>query len=291
MKTLCWIVTREQEGSKLGGVLRSQYGLSRRQLIRLKQHPGSVTINGLPVILGTFLRPGDSVRIIMEEHLEPIPPEPIPLEIIYEDQDLLAVIKPAGLVSHPTKGYAEGTLANALSYYWQQRGEERPARLVTRLDRETSGLVLVAKTAWCHYRLSKTEIHKEYVALTRGVPNPKNGRIDLPIGRNPDNPSRRGVNSQGKPALTYYRTISAARDLALVRLEPVTGRTHQLRIHMAHIGCPLVDDFMYGVEEGLVGRTALHASRLKFRHPQTGEALKLVIPLPADMQRVIETQL
>lgn len=287
MKIFTWIASRDQKGRKLGQILRTQYGLSRRQLIRLKKQPGSVTVNGQPVFLGTSLLPGDSVWIEMEEHLEPVPPEPIPLEIIYEDQDLLVVNKPAGLVSHPTKGYPGGTLANALTYYWQQKDEEHPARLVTRLDRETSGLVLVAKTAWCHHRLSETEIHKEYTALTRGIPNPTEGEINLPIGRLAANPSKRGINPQGRPALTRYKTTAVGDNLALVHLEPVTGRTHQLRIHMAHIGCPLLDDFMYGTEEGLVGRTALHASRLEICHPQTGAIMHFDAPLPKDFPKII----
>lgn len=180
MKIFSWIVTREQRGRKLDDVLRSKYGLSRRQLIRLKKQPGSVLVNGQPVYLGTSLKSGDSVRIVMEEHLEPAPPQPIPLDILFEDDDILILNKPAGLVSHPTKGYAEGTMANALSYYWQQRGEVHPARIVTRLDRETSGLVLVAKTAWGHHRLSQTEIQKEYIALTRGIPDPREGKSIYP---------------------------------------------------------------------------------------------------------------
>lgn len=243
-------------------------------------------VNDQPVYLGTSLMPGDSVRIVMDENLEPVPPEPIPLAIVHEDADLLVLNKPAGLVSHPTKGYTGGTLANALSYHWRQRGEERPARIVTRLDRETSGLVLVAKSAWCHHRLSNSHIHKEYIALTRGIPHPPEGEIALPIGRNQDNPSRRGVDLQGKPALTRYRTLVTGNNLALVQLIPVTGRTHQLRIHMAHIGCPLVDDFMYGTQEGLVGRTALHAAQLCFNHPQSGEILQFRAPLPEDMQLI-----
>jgi 23S rRNA pseudouridine1911/1915/1917 synthase len=289
MKTFSWIAAGEQRGSKLRDVLRFQYGLSRRQLIRLKKQPGSVLVNGQPAYLDTCLNPGDSVRIVLEEHLEPIPPQPIPLDILYEDADILVLNKPAGLVSHPTKGYAEGTLANALSYHWQSRGEEHPARIVTRLDRETSGLVLVAKTAWSHHRLSRGEIHREYLAITKGIPVPPEGEIDLPIGRDRDNPQKRGVDPRGKPALTRYRTVKAGDDLALVSLELVTGRTHQIRIHMAHIGCPLVDDFIYGIREGLLGRTALHAHKLRFIHPQTQAVREYIAPLPQDFLKIAGT--
>lgn len=287
MKVFSWIANSEHRGRKLGKVLSSQYGLSRRQLTRLKQTPGAVIVNGRPVYLGTSLNPGDRIKVTMQEHLEPVPAEPIPLAIIYEDDDLLVLNKPAGLVSHPTKGWAGGTLANALSYYWQEKGESRPARLVTRLDRETSGLVLVAKTAWCQHRLSQTEIHKGYLGLTRGIPNPRQGEINLPIGRSPDIPSKRGVDPQGRAAMTRYETVRTEGNIALVKLEPSTGRTHQLRIHMAHIGCPLVDDFMYGIEEGIVGRTALHAHKLAFAHPQRGEFVHFTAPIPEDLMLVI----
>lgn len=283
MKRLAWTVTEKQEGSRLEVVLRQEYGLSRRQIIRLKNRPGSVLVNGLHARMGAILARGDAVQIAMEEHLEPVLPQAIPLSIVYEDHDLIIIDKPAGLVSHPTKGYASGTLANALVHHCRQ-----PARLVTRLDRETSGLVLGAKSAWSHHRLSKDEIHKEYLAITRGVPDPPAGIIDLPIGRSPDNPQRRGINPLGQPALTRYRTERRGKELAIVHLEPVTGRTHQLRIHMAHIGCPLLDDFMYGIEEGIMGRTALHALKLCFTHPHSGQPMEFSAPLPEDFLGVIE---
>lgn len=286
MKIFSWTVTNEQRNRSLEQVLRTEYGLSRRQLVRLKKQPGSVLIDGQPARVRTSLFPGSHVRIIMAEHLEPVPPEPIPLEIIYEDHDLIIINKPAGLVSHPTKGYTGGTLANALSYYWQQKGEARPARLVTRLDKDTSGLVLAAKTAWSHHRLAQTDIRKEYLAFTRGIPAPPQGQITAPIGRDPDNPKRRGIDPEGRAALTKYRTLKVGDNLALVRLEPVTGRTHQLRIHMAHIGCPLLDDYLYGTEEGLVGRTALHAYKLEFAHPQTNRVVHVVAPIPEDFRKL-----
>jgi len=284
---LTWLANTEHKGVRLDYILRREYGLSRRQIIRLKQRPGSVLINGLPVLITTFLKPGDSVHISMVEHLPPLPPDPIPLDIIFEDQDIIIINKPAGLVSHPTRGYSRGTLANALSHYWQQKGEQRPARLVTRLDKDTSGLVLAAKTAWSHYRLSKTEIHKVYYALTRGIPAPPQGEIALAIGRGWDNPLKRGPNPQGKPAVTRYTTVLKGNNVALVKLIPLTGRTHQLRIHMASIGCPLVDDYMYGCEEGIVGRTALHASAVVFCHPR-GAEMQFSVALPQDIQHAVD---
>ena len=282
-----WKVPAQQHGLPLEKVLRRQHGLSRRQVVRLKRQPGSVVINGTSAPVVQILAVDDWVEVTMAEHLEPPPPEDIALDIIFEDEHILVLNKPGNIVSHPTKGYAGGTLANALSHHWLQQGESRPARLVTRLDRETSGLVLVAKSAWCHHRLSNTKIHKEYLAVTRGIPQPDQGEIDQPIGRSPDNPKKRGVNPQGKPALTRYWTVKTGENLALVRLVPHTGRTHQLRIHMAHIGCPLVDDFMYGRVEGLVGRTALHAYKVEFNHPQSQQKMQFTAPIPNDFSGLV----
>ena len=281
-----WAVTPIQEGKRLEQVLRSEYGFSHRQLIRLK-YQGEALINGKPALTVAKLQTGDQVQVTVPEHLEPLPPQDIPLDILYEDEDLLILNKPPGLVSHPTKGYPQGTLANALSFHWQQKGEERPARLVTRLDKDTSGLVLAAKTAWSHYRLSEIGISKQYYGITRGIPNPLAGEIDQPIGRLLDNPSKRGVNPQGKSALTRYQTEKTGDNLALVKLAPITGRTHQLRIHMAWLGCSLLDDYLYGREEGILGRTALHAFSLKFRHPAKMQDLEFTAPLPEDMNAVV----
>lgn len=284
---LSWRVTDRQKGTRLDQVLRREFGLSRRQITRLKRDPGTVLINGKAVPVVARLSAGEDVLVSLEEHLAPLPGEAIPLDILFEDEDILVLNKPAGLVCHPTKGYAGGTLANALSYYWGQKGECRPARLVTRLDKDTSGLVLVAKSAWSHHRLSRTDMKKEYSALVRGIPDPPRGQISLPIGRDPANPQRRGPNPQGKPALTNYIVEARGENIALVRLFPETGRTHQLRIHMAGIDCPLVDDFMYGSTEGIVGRTALHAGLLSFSHPRSGRALQFTAPLPEDIKSAV----
>lgn len=283
-----WLVTLQQDGQKLESVLRNEYGFSRRQVVRLKQQ-GEALINGIPALVLSRLQIGDEVSVMVPEHLEPLPPQDIPLDIVYEDQCLILINKPPGMVCHPTKGYSQGTLANALSHYWQQRGESHPARLVTRLDKDTSGLVLAAKNAWSHYRLSAGNFHKQYYGITKGIPNPSAGEIDQPIGRLPGTPSKRGVSPQGKAAFTHYEMEKVMDNLALVRLTPITGRTHQLRIHMAWLGYPLVDDYLYGSEEGILGRTALHAYALRFCHPATGKPLEFIAPLPEDMNVVINS--
>jgi RluA family pseudouridine synthase len=275
---LNWI---EGRGGSLEKILELK-SFSRRQRVRLKKQGGSVLVNGMPVPLVFILKPGDRVQVTLAEHLEAPEAQDIPLDVIYEDQWLLVVNKPLGLVAHPTKGYKDMTLANALAWHFQQQGEGRPARLVTRLDRETSGLVLAAKDARTHHLLTETALHKEYLAWVWGTP-PAQGEILAPLGRDPQNPSRRGVDPLGKVARTRYRVQESRGGFSLVRLWPITGRTHQLRIHMAHLGHPILGDFMYGTREGPISRVALHAARLKIVHPLLAEELEIEIPLPEDL--------
>lgn len=280
-KTLTWTVSQDEAGAQLRRLLYNKYGFSRRQLIRLRKE-GVAQVNGNPVSLTVILAQGDRVYVELPEHLALPEPENIPLTVLYEDAELTVIDKPAGLVVHPTRGYPNGTLLNGLAWRWREQGRPGPVRLVTRLDRETSGLVLVAANAWMHNALINTRIDKEYLAVTRGVPSPLERTIDVPLGRVPDFPGR-GVTADGKPSRSHYRVESVAGELALVRLWPETGRTHQLRLHMAHIGCPIVDDYLYGQEEGLVGRVALHACHLTFKHPVSGRDLEFSSPLPKDM--------
>ncbi len=267
----------------IGEILRDRWGCSRRQLNSLKKTPGSVTVNGVNAYLGYVPAAGDLVCVTLPERLSPVPAENIPLDIVCEDSHLVVIDKPSGLVCHPTRGYKSGTLANALAAHCRL-----PARLVTRLDRETSGLVLAAKNAWIHHRLAGMALHKEYVAIVTGVLQPASGIISLPLGRDRGRPTRRAVDPRGKQALTRYQTEAAQAGLSLVRLWPITGRTHQIRLHLAHLGCPVADDYFYGNLTGIVGRTALHASRLGFTHPATGKQLELFAPLPPDMAKAVK---
>lgn len=272
----------EERGGSLEKALELK-GFSRRQRIRLKKQGGSVLVNGMPVPLVYIMKPGDKVQITLAEHLEAPVAQAIPLEIIFEDKWLVVINKPSGLVAHPTKGYKDLTLANALAWHFQHQGESRPARLVTRLDRETSGLVLVAKDARTHHLLTATALHKEYLAWVWGTP-PAQGEILAPLGRDPQYPSRRGVDPQGREAHTRYQVEESREGFSLVRLWPITGRTHQLRIHMAHLGHPLLGDFMYGSRGGPIPRVALHAQVLSFQHPNHEKVLQFQAPLPKDLQ-------
>jgi 23S rRNA pseudouridine1911/1915/1917 synthase len=262
-----------------------------------------------------ILRPSEAIRAgsIVRVRLEPPVPtnveaQEIPLRIVWQDADLAIVDKPAGIVVHPAAGHADGTLVNALLHHLEDLsgigGELRPG-IVHRLDKETSGLLVVAKNDEAHRRLSERwrspEVRKAYVALVYGAPDPAEGTIDRPIGRHPKERKKMAVVAGGREARTRYRTLERFHGCSLIELELETGRTHQIRVHLASIGHPVVGDPVYGgaqwkgVQEGRVrsllrslGRQALHASRLELVHPRSGEPLVFESPLPEDIQRVVE---
>jgi 23S rRNA pseudouridine1911/1915/1917 synthase len=262
-----------------------------------------------------ILRPSEAIRAgsIVRVRLEPPVPtnveaQEIPLRIVWQDPDLAIIDKPAGIVVHPAAGHADGTLVNALLHHLEDLsgigGELRPG-IVHRLDKETSGLLVVAKNDEAHRRLSERwrgpEVKKVYVALVYGAPDPAEGTIDRPVGRHPKERKKMAVVAGGREARTRYRTLERFHGCSLVELELETGRTHQIRVHLASIGHPVVGDPVYGgaqwkgVQEGRVrsllrslGRQALHASRLELVHPRSGEPLVFESPLPEDIQRVVE---
>jgi len=299
------VVDGEDAGRRLKEVLRRRLGMSRRMLIRLKNTEGGIRVNGLPVRADERVFPGDVVELrIGAEESETIRPQPMDLDIVYEDDYLMVVNKPPGLIVHPTKGRYENTLANGVVHHWLQKGERHRFRAVNRIDENTSGLVIVAKHPFAHQQLAvqmdKGLVTKRYCAFVYGCPPEPEGEIDAPIGRDPASRRLRKVRPDGAPARTRYaverRYGSAASRLA-VWLD--TGRTHQIRVHMQYIGCPLIGDPDYAgdaperfpaVPGGAIARQALHASHLAFRHPVSGEPLELEVSLPADMER-LEMQL
>ena len=216
-----------------------------------------------------------------------IAPEYHPLDIVYEDDFLLAINKPADLLVHPTTSKASGTLANFVTHYFQQKNLDYSYHPVSRLDRDTSGLVLLAKTTRIHNLLSKTHIEKTYLALLNGILPAQQGLINLPIGRNPTSIIERKVALDGKPALTYYKLLKNYQNkVSLVQLKLLTGRTHQIRIHTKHLNCPIYADSLYDkhIENS---RQFLHAQSIEFTHPITQNTLKLTTRLPADLKQAI----
>ena len=214
-------------------------------------------------------------------------PEPVELAILYEDDALIAVDKPAGQVVHPTYKNASGTLLNGV--LWRYRGQPavQPG-ILTRLDKGTSGVVLIALTPELHARMQKGRIDKEYLALVRGMPDPPQGTIALPLARDLEDRRRVVVTERGQASETRYEVVGRpeGQPLQMLKCTPVTGRTHQIRVHLAAIGHAIVGDATYGEADDRIARQALHAWRVSLRHPLTGEALRIEAPLPADIARL-----
>ena len=271
--------------------LAQNQGISNTIWKRIK-HSGTFRVNGeLVNAARTELKTGD---IVTYDILRPsnITAEDLPLDIRYEDDWLLVINKPAGQLVHPTTQEAHGTLANAVLFHYEQQGEAHAYHPVHRLDRETSGLVLIAKQPQIQYKLSPKGVktfHREYLALIPGELTPPAGTVDAPIARALPSIILRKVSPDGQSARTHYETLRTNHQISLVHLTLETGRTHQIRVHMAHLGHPLLGDDLYGGTRERIARQALHACRLSFTHPMTGQAICIEAPLPADMQRIVST--
>lgn len=272
--------------------LLKAHGYSSAVIRHLKETPNGIQKNGIWARVHDSLEEGDLVTLLLEEHSssENIVPSPIPLDIVYEDEDLLVINKAAGIPIHPSQGNFDNTLANACAYYFRQKGEPFVYRCINRLDRDTTGLLILARHAYSASLLSamvaKKEIRREYLALADGLV-PEEGTIEAPIARVADSTIEREVNFEtGEFARTHYRRISydETTNLSLVSLILDTGRTHQIRVHMKYIGHPLPGDFLYHPDYSFIKRQALHSHRLSLTHPITGEVLHFTAPLPKDMQ-------
>jgi len=313
-KPLVVHVDEQDAGMQVRNVLQRKLGVSRKLLSQVKQTEHGLTVNDCRVYTTHLVEPGDVIRVRMAKEIsEDILPEPIPIQIVFEDDNLLIVSKPAGMIVHPTHGHYTGTMANGIVHYWKEKGEKVRFRPVHRLDEDTSGLVAIAKTSFVHQQLSEQmqagTVLKLYRAYVYGKPQPRNGIVNEPIDRNPEEPHIRIVTPDGYPSVTHYETIEAydaggmgiaERILAdgrqrqaasSVRLKLETGRTHQIRVHMQHIGCPLIGDKMYGLAEGAVpeweeavGRQALHAETLGLTHPVTRQWMVWHAPLPPELE-------
>lgn len=284
-------ITAAEEGRKIGDFLREK-GYSRHLLRQLKETEDGLLRNAQPTFTTVALKAGDRIRVRLLEKAEgseAIMPAPLPFEIVYEDEDLLVVNKPADMPIHPSFQNHGNTLADALTWHYQQHGEDFVYRCINRLDRDTTGLLIVAKHLLSASILSdmvgKREIHREYLAIVKGIP-PENGTISAPIGRKKGSAILREVNFEtGEPAVTHFARLEIRNGLSLVSLKLETGRTHQIRVHMSYIGCPLIGDYLYYPECSRISRQALHSHHLSFLHPITGKALSFTAPLPEDMEK------
>lgn len=292
-------ITAEESGERIDALLaRLVPELTRSAAQRLLEE-GLVTLGGVPVKKNRRTEPGEVYAALLPEPELPEPePQDIPLDIVYEDADVVVVNKPRGMVVHPAPGHPDGTLVNALLWHCGESlsgvgGERRPG-IVHRIDKDTSGLIIAAKNDFAHLALSAQladrSLSRVYEAVARGEFREESGTVDAPIGRHPTERKRMAVTERGsRPAVTHWEVLARYRGWTHIRCRLETGRTHQIRVHMAYIGHPLLGDMVYGArkpERGLEGQ-CLHARELKFLHPRTGEAIHLSTELPEYFQQVL----
>ena len=306
------IVNRKAEGTRLDHHLVAAFNGFSRSVLQRVIDAGGVLVNGKPTKASYRVRHGDDVKVHLPDTPHELPvPEDIPLNILFEDEHLAVINKPHNMVVHPAKGNWSGTLVNALRFHFahlsNHGGDYRPG-IVHRLDRDTSGVILVAKEEQTHRELSaqfeQRKVFKEYTAITAGVLDRDSDYIEGRIGRHPIDRVKMAVFEEddeeiGKDACTYYEVAERFKGYTLVRVNPRTGRTHQIRVHLASAGCPVLADKTYSgrdcirlsdlvpgtaedADEVLLNRQALHATRLRFQHPRTGVMIEAEAPLPAD---------
>ena len=273
-----------------------QKGFSSQNLVQLKKNPDAVLANEVPCFMNHVLHPGDTLTLHIREarSSEKIPPVELPLDIVYEDEDLMVINKPAGMPIHPSMNNYYNSMANALAYYFDQQNRPFVFRCINRLDRDTSGLTIVAK----HYvsagmlsamiaNKAASGITREYLAIVKGSVQPPEGTITAPLGRKEGSIIERTIDfEKGESAITHYKVLDEKNGHSLVSLILETGRTHQIRIHMKHLGYPLIGDYLYNPDMERIQRQALHAWKLSFVHPITGEKMQFTAPLPEDMAKV-----
>jgi len=303
-------VKRTMEGKRLDQYLVGRFPAYSRSIIQKVIGADAVTVNGRDAKPSYQVKKGDHIRVWLPELNDEAPePEPIPLEVIYEDEFFLVLNKPPGMVVHPAKGHWRGTMVNALQYHFQKlskvAGPHRPG-IVHRLDRDTSGVIVVAKDDLAHANLARQFesrcVRKEYLAITCGVLDRDSDFIERPLGPHPTHREKmaiRGPEDGGKEAMSYYEVVERFDGFTLVRIIPKTGRTHQIRVHLAHVGCPVLADHAYGGRRSLylseiappgtfeqdrmlIDRQALHASKIWLHHPRIREPMEFEAPLPRD---------
>ncbi|TCT22400.1 23S rRNA pseudouridine1911/1915/1917 synthase [Melghiribacillus thermohalophilus] len=287
-----WTIEKKDAGMLVRDYLRTVRAFSRRVLKAVKDE-GRILQNGHDVTVRSILREGDILEVHLPKETKGKKMEPryMPLEIVYEDSAVLVVNKPAGIPTIPSRRHSEKSLAQGILHYYREKGLSYTVHVVTRLDRDTSGLLLVAKHRFSHSLLARAqkekEIKRRYKALIEGHLDMKSGTINAPIGRKEISMIEREVRHDGRPAVTHYEVIREFTDFSLVNIRLETGRTHQIRVHFSYIGHPLLGDDLYGGNKKYLGRQALHCDHLSFTHPESYQEMEFSAPLADDLKRVM----
>ncbi len=279
--------TIQENDKTVKSILIEKLKFSKR-LSKKLESKDKIFLNGKAVKLNESIFAGDELSIEFDEEEDQYAAVDIPLNIIYEDDDLLVVNKQPYMVVHPTRSHQNNTIANGVAYYFKKNNINRKVRFVNRLDMNTSGIVIIAKNPYAHNRLviqmKSKEVEKFYYAIVEGLLKEDEGRIDAPITRlNPEDIIRI-VHPSGKECITEFKVEKKFNNMTLVKLKLITGRTHQIRVHLKHIGHPVAGDTLYGNESSLIDRQALHCYEMKFKHPITNKELIITCPMPEDMR-------
>lgn len=292
-RTIDYRIDEENAGLRVEQYLRRK-GYSGQNLAEIKRMPKSILVNGIHYYMKQPLKAGDHLNVCICETKcsEKIPPVQIPLDIVYEDEDIIVINKPAGMPIHPSLNNYTNSMANALAWYYKEQGKPFIFRCCNRLDRDTSGLTIVSKHLVSGNILSnmtkRREVRREYLAIVRGHITPAAGKITAPLARKEGTIIERTVDwERGEEAITHYQVVKEANGHSLVSLCLETGRTHQIRIHMKHLGHPLIGDYLYNPDMEYMTRQALHSHHMEFMHPITGEHMSFTAPLPPDMATVL----
>lgn len=291
-KKLTAIVPPKDNNLKLETFLKTRLRLTKNEISRAKFRDNGICVNGGRTRTSALLKTGDLIEILLETEQETskkLPGSDSEISILYEDADVIILDKPAGISVHPAGKNDKDTLANRLAHYLRSKGEDSVIRFFGRLDQDTSGAVLAVKNRSAATRLERQRekhvLSKNYLAITEGIPDLPTGKITLPLAPDPEKRKQMCVTPEGKPAVTHYETLMSKENHALIRLRLETGRTHQIRVHMASIGCPLAGDPLYGNKtNSKINRTALHAQTIHFLQPFTEDELEVKAPLPEDFR-------
>lgn len=284
--TIVYMADKEDDQVNIKDILKKKLNLSSRLLARLKREQ-SIFINNSFARYHQLVNEGDIIKIVMAEEANRFEPENLPFHIEYEDEDIIIVNKEPGMVTHPTKSHFKGTVANAGQNYLLKEGKDCRIRFVNRLDMDTSGLLIIAKNPYAHHILSmqmqKDQVEKKYLAFVEGIVKNETDQINAPIYRPTDSSIERIIDPRGQESITNYKVLKRYKKASLVEVQLLTGRTHQIRVHMKYIGHPLLGDSLYGQVSDLVNRQALHASYLKFIQPRYRNIVEVGAELPKDL--------